>query len=167
MPWVFRARKNQDRHKPLYAIVSKHGDGRLSAALLENLSIRTIAGSSSNGGKEAFEEMREKLGSGSHVAITPDGPTGPPEKAKLGAVRLASLTGAPIVPVALNSSNKWTFNSWDKLFIPKPFSKTLMFMGDKLSVKPNLSRAEMVSETHKLDRTLASLNQELNAALEG
>lgn len=157
MPWLYRIRDKKNQ-KPFYAIVSKHNDGRLCASLIQRLSMKSIAGSSSNGGSGAFKEMYRKVISGCHMAITPDGPKGPVEEVKLGAVKLASLTNAKIVPVAFHATKKWTFNSWDSIFIPKPFSKTYMFMGEGFYVSKNISKAELVLESKNLELELKRLN---------
>jgi 1-acyl-sn-glycerol-3-phosphate acyltransferase len=57
-------------------------------------------------GGDALEEARQRLESGGTVAIFPEGHLSPPEGGQLparpGAVRLAMLTGAPIVPVGIH-----------------------------------------------------------------
>ncbi len=109
--------------------------------------------------------MLGKLKGGNHIAITPDGPKGPAEEAKFGAVKLASMSGAKIIPVAFNASSKWTLGSWDAMFIPKPFSNTVLLMGESYSVKSNLSKIELAEETHKLNSTLKGLNERVQQQL--
>ena len=57
-------------------------------------------------GGDALEEARQHLESGGTVAIFPEGHISPPEGGQLaarpGAVRLAMLTGAPIIPVGIH-----------------------------------------------------------------
>jgi 1-acyl-sn-glycerol-3-phosphate acyltransferase len=57
-------------------------------------------------GGDALEEARQRLESGGTVAIFPEGHISPPEGGQLparpGAVRLAMLTGAPIIPVGIH-----------------------------------------------------------------
>jgi 1-acyl-sn-glycerol-3-phosphate acyltransferase len=57
-------------------------------------------------GQDALEEARLQLESGGTVAIFPEGHISPPEGGQLparpGAVRLAMLTGAPIIPVGIH-----------------------------------------------------------------
>lgn len=57
-------------------------------------------------GRDALEEARERLESGGTVAIFPEGHISPQEgghlPARPGAVRLAMLTGAPIIPVGIH-----------------------------------------------------------------
>jgi lysophospholipid acyltransferase (LPLAT)-like uncharacterized protein len=41
---------------------------------------------------------------------------------KPGAVALAVKTGAPIVLLAFNYRTAWRLNSWDRFYLPLPFS---------------------------------------------
>ena len=159
MPWIFREALKREGQQPIYALVSKHGDGRLAAVLLEELSIRTIAGSSSKGGMAALLNLARCIRAGSHVAITPDGPRGPKEEVKPGIIKLASLTGAPIVPVALRINRNWSFNSWDALVFPKPFAKVSVLMGDPLKIEQGVGREELTRQSEQLSKILLELNQ--------
>ena len=59
-------------------------------------------GSSSNHGWEALQILYKNLKKPYNAAvITPDGPRGPRYKFQMGAVTLAQLTQAPILPVHL------------------------------------------------------------------
>ena len=48
--------------------------------------------------------LREKKTS---VAITPDGPLGPPEKIQSGVVLLAKYSGVPIIPWHYEADSQW------------------------------------------------------------
>ena len=158
MPWIFREGRGEPGHEPVYAMVSQHGDGRLAASLLEQLSIRTIGGSSSKGGMAAMLKLAKLIRKKSHAAITPDGPTGPVEVAKPGITKLASVTGAPIMPVALQIDRHWSFNSWDALVFPKPFAKVSVIMGEPLVVARNADRDELEGKASELTEILKALN---------
>ncbi len=151
--------------KPLFALASNHRDGQLAAQTIKDRNISVIGGSSTRGGRKAFIEMIKKIKTGNHVIISPDGPKGPAEIAKYGTIKLASMTGAKIIPVALNAKWKWSFNSWDEMFIPKPFSKVFLLVGEGYSIKKNLSKEELVSESTKLTEILKKLNNRVNFKL--
>lgn len=72
-------------------------------------------------GADAFEQVVEqgsrKLGEGRWILVFPEGTRVAPGQAgryKTGGARLALRTGAPIVPVALNSGYCWPKSSWIK-----------------------------------------------------
>ena len=122
--------KTQKVSRPFYMLISKHRDGQLISNAVKYFGIKTVAGSSSKGGVHAAKELIDKLNEGCHVAITPDGPRGPRLVAKEGAQRIAENTGFKIVPVSWNINRKWVFGSWDKMELPKPFSKGTIIVGE-------------------------------------
>lgn len=109
--------------RPLVPIVSKHADGRLIAQLLFLLGFRSVGGSSGKGGSEALRRLVRAMRRGAIGAITVDGPRGPRHQVKPGIVKLAQLSGAPIVGVVAIPERCYRFRSWDRMFIPAPFSR--------------------------------------------
>jgi lysophospholipid acyltransferase (LPLAT)-like uncharacterized protein len=61
-----------------------------------------------------------------------DGPQGPAGVVKAGVIHLAHETDAVIVPLSVSAEKAWYFNSWDKFFVPKPFSRVSIRFGDLL-----------------------------------
>jgi lysophospholipid acyltransferase (LPLAT)-like uncharacterized protein len=151
LPFVFRyyAKKRPVKFSML---ISAHSDGRLIADTVRRLGIESVAGSSSRGGAAASKELVQRLRSGHHIGITPDGPRGPIYEAKLGVVRLGQMAEAAIVPVAYAAEKKWTFKSWDRMFLPKPFSRAVVVVGQAIKVKGDSS----------VDEELARIQEALN-----
>jgi len=142
--------------RKIKALTSQHADGRIIAYALESLGIGNIAGSSTRGGVRALVQMRRTIESeGCHLAITPDGPKGPIYKAKPGIISVASATGARILPIGFGYERAWRVNSWDRMVIPKPFSRARMVAGELMYVPPNLSEEER-------EQYLIALEDELN-----
>ncbi len=155
MPWLYL---EGFPGKPVYVLISRSQDGRFIAKVIEMLGIGSIAGSSSRGGTEALLHINRVVKEGAHVVFTPDGPKGPIYKAKSGAILAASNTGAPLVPTALAASSSWTFGSWDKMFLPKPFSKVVMYVGEKIEVPAGISDAEVETYQLKLEKALTDVS---------
>ena len=78
---------------------------------------------------------------GRSLTITPDGPRGPREVVKPGLVRLASLTGLPVLPVASASRRPWVLRSWDGFRVPRPFAVVWISYGEPVQVPPGLDEA--------------------------
>ncbi|MCB0311079.1 MAG: lysophospholipid acyltransferase family protein [Bdellovibrionales bacterium] len=152
-PWSY-LNQEPDKSLPIYSLISQHRDGQLIAKAVSYLSIRTLYGSSTRGGARALVEMRRVLSKGCHVGITPDGPKGPPQHAKLGAVTLSSITGRPILPLGIEASQAIRFSSWDKMFLALPFSKISIVIGEPWTVAPDRSKAELEIEANKLTQAL-------------
>lgn len=135
--------------RKLVALASRHSDGRIIARVLEWIGFRTVAGSSSRGGAVALARLIKCVKEGWDVAITPDGPKGPRHVVKEGAVKLAEVTGAPLVPMSYAVEKCWTFKSWDRISLPKPFTRGVAFVGMPIEV-PNALSEELTQSTVEL-----------------
>jgi len=110
--------------KEVTAVVSLSKDGGALADTLEQCGFSLIRGSSSKGGEQVKNAMLQVLERDGIVVFTPDGPRGPLNQFKYGALRLASSNKIPLLFAEISYSKKWQLKSWDRFEIPKPFSKT-------------------------------------------
>jgi lysophospholipid acyltransferase (LPLAT)-like uncharacterized protein len=108
----------------VHVLISRHADGQIIAEAVKRLGLKVVTGSSTRGGLDALLQMKE-LARRSHLVFTPDGPRGPRQKVQIGIVYTAARTGLPIVPIGLAYSNAWRARSWDRLALPKPFSRAV------------------------------------------
>ena len=116
---------------PGYMLISEHRDGGFIADTMHRLGIRTIRGSSTRGGARAMLQMiRSVRRENCNLAITPDGPRGPLEKVQKGVVLLAAKTGLPLLPVCYATKRHWRANSWDRFYLPLPFTRGVFVFGD-------------------------------------
>ena len=122
--------------RPLCALQSTHADGRMMAACIRRFGVGTIWGSSSRSALSGLRGMLRALEDGRSVAITPDGPRGPARIAACGAVALAQLSGRPILPLSWSASSCWRTGGWDRMMIPKPFSRGRLLIGTPIHVPP-------------------------------
>ena len=105
------------------ALVSRHHDGELIAIILSKLGYKNVRGSDTEGGTQAIRELLKLLNQGYSLIATPDGPKGPSYIVKPGVVFLAKKTNTPLVMVNIQYENEWRLKTWDRLRIPKPFTK--------------------------------------------
>ncbi|HEU5406754.1 MAG TPA: lysophospholipid acyltransferase family protein [Nitrospira sp.] len=89
-----------------HVLISQHGDGEIIARIIARFGHEAVRGSSTRGGAGALRAMIKLGRSGRDVVVTPDGPKGPRQVAKLGVIHLAKATGLPIVPLAFACSKK-------------------------------------------------------------
>lgn len=115
-------------------MISKSGDGEVIAGVASRTGWDIVRGSSSSGGRRAMKQMADKLGKSRIGAHIVDGPRGPAGQLKAGAIRLAQLADAVIVPFYTCAENAFYFNSWDRFMIPKPFSRVLLRFGEVFPV---------------------------------
>jgi lysophospholipid acyltransferase (LPLAT)-like uncharacterized protein len=118
----------------LTAMISRSRDGEDIAWVMDRFGYDNARGSAHRGGGSALREMLRTLGEGRNVIITPDGPKGPRYVLKPGVVALARHKRLPIVPIAYSAPRRWEFESWDRMKLPKPFSRTVIWVGDPIDV---------------------------------
>jgi len=138
-------------------LTSQSRDGELLARTIARLGHTTTRGSSSRGAIGSLKGVARVVSEGGDVMIAPDGPRGPREEAKVGAILLASLTGAPIVPWSWCGSRMKVLKSWDRLRIPMPFSRCSFVGGKSIEVPKGCSRAELESKRVELENELNRL----------
>lgn len=163
IPLAYWAHRSSLKSK-IYALISLHSDGRLIAFVIRLLGVFNVAGSSSKGGKEATLSLIEKLKQGDSIAITPDGPRGPINKIKPGILKLADVSGAPIYPISYSAERFWQFRSWDKMILPKPFSRVQIIMGKPLVISGPLSDENIATFSTEVEASLNQVEREADSA---
>lgn len=116
---------------PGYTLISEHRDGGYIADTLHLMGFKTVRGSSTRGGARALLQMvRKSREEHCDFGITPDGPQGPREQVQIGTVQLAKKTGLPLRAVCYATKRHWRANSWDRFYIPKPFTQGVFVIGE-------------------------------------
>ena len=88
---------------------------------------------------------------------------------KPGPVALARSSGKPLAMFHLAVKNAWVLNSWDRLMIPKPFSRVLMRIGKQIYVPTDASDEDLARYTSELQASLDRVREfaEANVAKAG
>jgi lysophospholipid acyltransferase (LPLAT)-like uncharacterized protein len=120
------------RHEGIAVLVSRHRDGELITRVIERLGFVAARGSSTRGGEAGVRGMLAWADRGRQLAITPDGPRGPAEQVKDGALYLAERTSRRVVPVAMAARPVRALRSWDRFRVPWPFARVLVAHGAPL-----------------------------------
>jgi lysophospholipid acyltransferase (LPLAT)-like uncharacterized protein len=95
----------------------------LITRVLNLFGFNAVRGSSSQGAREGLLGLKRVIENGRPAIFTADGPRGPIYQTKMGPVKLAQTTGAPIGSFHLQPERAWTLRSWDGFLIPKPFTR--------------------------------------------
>ena len=151
--------KLQPQGLKLAFLASPSRDGEIGVKVFNTLGAKVIRGSSSKSGAKALRGVylaikKEKIS----VATTSDGPRGPTFEFKPGWLMLAQLCDVPIIPMAYAADKSWKFNTWDKFFLPKPFSKISIVIGKPVYVAKKLQADELDDLQNKLTKTLKELS---------
>ena len=127
-----------------YALISPSRDGQYVSDLVRHFGVRSVRGSTYKKGVRALMQAERVITEEKcNLSVTPDGPRGPKYKMSQGPIILASRTGRPILPLAVNSSRYWEFNSWDKFQVAKPGAKMELVFGNFINIPPNLTSEEI------------------------
>jgi len=136
-------------------LISPSADGDIGAQVAQRWGTPVVRGSSTRTGARALKDCYEAVMRQDLVLAVPgDGPRGPRHELKHGAVMLAQLTGAPIVPFAYAASSAWRLNSWDRFLIPKPFSRIGIALGAPHRVEKRVSMEDQQRETAVLQEAM-------------
>ena len=136
------------------ALQSSHSDGMMTSMIFKLIKINIIFGSSMKGGAAAFIKMIKSINKGESIALTPDGPKGPNQQIKDGLIKLAQVTGAPIIPLVWDTNKRKKLITWDRFLVPYPFSKGLYIFGKPIYIKRNLSAINFKKNKIKVENEL-------------
>jgi lysophospholipid acyltransferase (LPLAT)-like uncharacterized protein len=137
--------------------ISRSRDGQFMTDVAARFGIKAVRGSSSRHGTSAtLAAIRAADDQKVDLVITPDGPRGPRYQIHEGILRLAQVTGRPIVAVEYRLQWKYELKSWDRFHVPIPFSSC------KLRTSALIFIPEKATESE-----LAELSARLTAALGG
>ena len=119
-------------------MISRSKDGEVIArAINKCFGFKAVRGSKGNkGAVEATMQMIELLKSGENGAIMVDGPRGPLHEVKKGVIKIAKLSGVPIIPVTWYTRywNLIKLPSWDKFEMPMGFIRLINLYGEPIYV---------------------------------
>ena len=141
-------------------MISQHGDGELISRIIRYFGYYSVRGSSSQHGVAALRELARELKRGSQAAIAPDGPRGPRQQAKSGAILLARLSGCPLVPVAFSACRGKFLSTWDRFFIPYPFARGVFIFGDPIWVGADEDRLAIEEKRKLLEARLNQITEQ-------
>jgi lysophospholipid acyltransferase (LPLAT)-like uncharacterized protein len=136
-------------------LISRSFDGELITRILKMFGFGAVRGSSSRGGSEGLRGLQNVIETGRTAIFTADGPRGPIYQTKMGPIKLAQITRAPIGAFHLEPECAWVMNSWDRFLVPKPFTRIAVSWA-QWTIVP----ADLPADQFDVKR------EELNAALE-
>lgn len=141
--------------------VSRHTDGEIISRAVRPFGIRTARGSASRGAIASLREMIRAFQQGYDLAIAADGPRGPRQRAKRGAIQLAEVTGARLFPVACAPRRALVFRkSWDHFTVPLPFTSIYYAVGEPMRIDRDSDEATLEEARLRLEADLNRLTEE-------
>lgn len=145
------------RDRGIIVLSSTSFDSEYTARCIQRFGFGIIKGSSTRGGIQALVGMIRMMKQGYPMAFTLDGPKGPRYEAKSGPVLLAKKTGNPLMPFVIEAKSFWTIGSWDRLQIPKPFTRAYVIIGEPIYVDKDARDEELEAKRLELQASLDAL----------
>jgi hypothetical protein len=146
------------RRRSIVVMTSRSFDGEYIARFIQRFGYGAARGSSTRGGVGALVEMARLVRRGRAAGFTVDGPRGPRRVAKTGALLLAKKTGRPVLPFAVTPERCWRLGSWDRLQIPKPFTRAAVRLAPPLYVPADADGARLEHLRGELQGALERLS---------
>lgn len=154
MPPIWQRTGGRTRNAVVLTSASK--DGTVLATAMRLFGLGAIRGSSSRRAVSALIGMKKALADGFDVCVTPDGPRGPRYHVQPGIIKIAQATGTSIIPIHIRYGSAWRLKTWDRLVIPKPFSRVQVTFDKPRHILKGISPEEFENARIALEKCLAS-----------
>jgi len=140
-------------------LTSPSKDGEIVVQVMKRFGVETVRGSSNRSSVNALRRLVKYLekNNGSDVVITPDGPRGPVHVLQPGVMKLAQITGFPILPITILYSRSMVLKTWDKFEIPFPFSKVKVLFNHFHHIENTSDKQEFEAMRIRLEEGLKAL----------
>jgi lysophospholipid acyltransferase (LPLAT)-like uncharacterized protein len=167
MAWRFVTRLFLPRGVRVGWLISASVDGEAISEIARRMGGGLVyRGSTTSKGAEAVRSICKGIRrEGVSAGITPDGPRGPRSVFKPGVVKIAQLSGAPLVPMSWCASHAWVLNTWDRFVVPVPFCRVVVAVGEGIAVPRDLDEAGTSEIAARMERDLEALFQQARQAL--
>ena len=132
MPVLYR--RYYPKRRRLLVLTSASRDGAYLSEFVRCFGLGSVRGSSSRRGAAALLELLRTLEGGLDLCVTPDGPRGPRYRLGPGVILLSERSHVPLMPLLIEYSAYWRFNSWDGFAVPKPFSEVTVTLSPKIQI---------------------------------
>lgn len=135
-------------------LISRSFDGELITRILRMFGFDAVRGSSSRGSREGLLGLKQVIEGGRTAIFTADGPRGPVYQSKMGPIKLAQTTGAPIGAFHLQPERAWVMKSWDRFLVPKPFTRIVVSWANWTLVPSDLHADQFEDKRQALNGAL-------------
>jgi lysophospholipid acyltransferase (LPLAT)-like uncharacterized protein len=146
-----------ERRERMRLLISQSRDGEIIARALTNLGYEVARGSSGKGAVAGAKQLLKAAREGRSVCLMVDGPRGPVFEVKSGAIRMAAMSGLPIIPCVC-SARHWTkMWGWDSFMCSHWGGPKNYVYGDAIEVPKRADEETIESYRQELDRSMTRL----------
>lgn len=160
------------RHR-VAGLASRSRDGEVAAAMMRMSGLELIRGSGGRsrkatlekGGIKAFLAMRRKLAEGVSVAQTANVPHKGPRRCGDGVIKLAQLSGRPIVPCGFAFRSLALKNDKEATRVPLPWGRAAIILGPPIYVPRDTDAEGIEAFRQEVEASLFRMREKADAAL--
>ncbi|MBI4667239.1 MAG: lysophospholipid acyltransferase family protein [Nitrospinae bacterium] len=154
LPYYYRKTAGRFR-----ILASPSVDGEIIARTLKLFGFGVVRGSSFKGAAKALLALARSASDGYCPVLIADGSRGPIYNLQPGALLISKLSGAPALPVTVSFSSYWTLPTWDKLMIPKPFSKVVVIYGTPVTLSRDCGEDALEKARLDMEADMTAITQ--------
>ena len=144
------------RRARLTTLVSWSNDGALQAQVMRRLGLEVVRGSSSRGAAVGLLSMIRAVRGGSDAAFAVDGPKGPKQRAKRGALAVAKSSDALLLPIASAARQSVRIGrAWDGFEVPLPFTTVAIAVGPPVESECSAAGSDRLRDAIQSARSAA------------
>jgi lysophospholipid acyltransferase (LPLAT)-like uncharacterized protein len=143
-------------------IVSNSRDGESIARAAEFMGYEVVRGSKTQGGVKGAMNLINAAEHTRSILFPVDGPRGPNEIVKGEIIRVAQLTGLPIIPVVSAARTRDLMKSWDRYNCPYMHTKMVHIYGRPIEVPGELDDEQKESLRLELETYMVQLKSKAN-----
>jgi lysophospholipid acyltransferase (LPLAT)-like uncharacterized protein len=149
----------KDRRK-LSILISQSRDGEIIARALHEMGFSITRGSPGRGAVQGAMQTIKAAKSNQYPVVVVDGPRGPIYEIKTGIIKMAELTGLPIIPFTCASRSHWHFWGWDKFMGPLWGTPHAFIYGEPIFVPAGIADEDIEVLRVKLSETMQHLDRQ-------
>jgi lysophospholipid acyltransferase (LPLAT)-like uncharacterized protein len=142
------------RHRGIIVLSSQSFDSEYTARCIQRFGFGIVKGSSTRGAVQGLVGLIRAMKKGAPAGFTVDGPKGPRYVAKSGPILLSKKTGNPILPFVVECRSFWRLKSWDRLQIPKPFTRSNIIFSKPIYIDHDASDEMLEQKRIELENAL-------------
>lgn len=139
------------------AIASNSRDGEMIARAGEEMGYQVARGSRTEGGVKGALHLISAADNRQSLLFPVDGPRGPNEKVKGEILRIAQLTGLPIIPVLGRARTQMKAKTWDSYNCPVLNTAMVLVFGEPVFVDKELDKEQKESLRLELETYMSEL----------
>lgn len=144
--------------RPLGIITSLSQDGEIAARTAKASGFKVVRGSVGGGGLAGLKALHRMIRKEDiSVLAVADGSRGPIYQAQPGVIVLAQTAKAPLTPISFVASSCWRLASWDRMIVPKPFSRIALAVGEPIEYPERFKKDELGRAQGELKNRLDEL----------